>query len=157
MTANITYKVDPDNYIAWQRHLEWILDDQELWDVTNRSELEPKPTNPKAVTPAEQTAIDDWKRRDKKAKRGISLWISDEYLIYIDQVSTASELWTGLQRIFQSKAAIGTIHLHQEFFWTFTEDGANIEEHIWILQGIYLQLNARGHVISDDDLLLHSV
>ena len=112
MTANITYKVDPligDNYIAWQRHLKWILDDQDLWDVTNGSELEPKPTNPRAITPAKQTTIDDWKKRDKKAKREISLQISDECLVYIDQVSTASELWMGLQRIFQSKAAISTI------------------------------------------------
>ena len=86
------------------------------------------------------------------AKREISLRISDEYLVYIDQVSTASELWTGLQRISQSKVAIGMIHLCQIFFQMFVKDGANMEEHIQKLQGIYLQLNARGHVITDDDL-----
>ena len=96
-----------------------------------------KPTNPRAITPAKQTAIDDWKKRDKKAKREIPLRISEKYLVYIDQVSTASELWTGLQRIFQCKAAIGTIHLRREFFRMFAKDGANMEEHIRNFRDIY--------------------
>ena len=70
MITSSTYKVDllnSDNYIVWQRHLKWILDDQELWGVINGSELILILADPRAITPAEQMAIEDWKRKNKKA------------------------------------------------------------------------------------------
>ena len=128
----------------------WTI--QDLWDVTNGSEVGPKPVDPKAITAVERTAIDKWRNKDKEAKKEICLRVSDEYLVYIDQTTTAPELQAGLQAIFQSKVAIGMVNLHRAFFRTFAEDGANMEKHVQKLQGIYLQLNARGQLMSDGDL-----
>ena len=105
------------------------------------------------VSEGEKQAIADWRKKDKRAKKEICLRISDEYLVYIDQTMTVSELWTRLQSIFKSKAAVGVVNLHQEFFRTFTEDGANMEKHVHKLRGLYQQLNAQGQVISDADFL----
>ena len=49
VTSNNSYKVDPlngDNYITWNRRLEWILDDLDLWDITNGTEMMPEPVDP---------------------------------------------------------------------------------------------------------------
>ena len=48
--------------------------------------------DPRAITPTEQTASDEWRKKDRKAKSEIFLWISDKYLVYIDQTTTVSEL-----------------------------------------------------------------
>ena len=143
-TAN-TYKINPlsgDNYTAWWRCLKWILDDQELWEVTAGLETKLIPSKNNAITEGEKQAIADWRKKDKRVKKEICLRISDEYLVYIDQTMTVSELWTGLQSIFESKAAIGVVNLRREFFRTFTEDGTNMEEHVRKLHGLYQQLNA---------------
>ena len=113
-TNNNSYKVDPlngDNYITWSRCLEWILDDLELWEITNGTETMPEPVDPQAPTQAEQNIINEWKKKDKKARKEICLRISDAYLVYIDQNTTTPELWTRLQGIFQSKAANGIVNL----------------------------------------------
>ena len=43
----------------------------------------------------------------------------DEYLVYIDQITTTPELWAKLQAIFKSKVAVGIVNIRQEFFQTF--------------------------------------
>ena len=48
-------------------------------------ELEPQPIDPQLVTQVEKITINEWKKRDKKAKEEICLRISDEYLVYINQ------------------------------------------------------------------------
>ena len=67
---------------------------------------------------------------ERRAKREIGLCISNEYLIYIDETMTASELWTRLQGIFDLKATVGVINIWREFFQMFANDGPNMEEHI---------------------------
>ena len=151
-SVNNTYKVDPlngDNYTAWRRRLEWILDDQDLWALTNGLEMEPTPASEDKVTTEEGLAIARWKKKDKKARKEICLRISDEYLVYIDQTMTAPDIWTRLQGIFKSRAAIGVVNIRREFFRTFAEDGTNMEEHVCKLRGLHQQLNARGQEISD--------
>ena len=106
---NTSHKIDPlngDNYAAWQCCLKWILDDQDLWDITIGIEAEPTLTDPNNVTVAERQAIADWKRKDKKARKEICLHISDEHLIYIDQFMGSHTIWTRLQGIFESKGAV---------------------------------------------------
>ena len=128
------YKIDPlngENYITWHRWLEWILDDSDLWMVTNRSETEPVPVDARAPTQVERTAINEWKKKkDKRARKEICLRVSDEYLVYIDHNTTAAKLWTRLQGIFESRAAIGIVNIRQEFFWTIAVDGVNMDEHV---------------------------
>ena len=53
----------------WHRHLKWILDDLDMWVVTNGMEKELTPVDPHMVTKADQTVIDEWKKMDKKAKK----------------------------------------------------------------------------------------
>ena len=60
-------------------------------------------------------------------------------------------MWSRLQEIFQSKAATRIVNLCHEFFQTFAEDGANMEEHICKLHGLHQQLNARGQLITNED------
>ena len=129
-----------DNYVTWSRRLEWILDDLELWEIANGTETIPEPVDPRALTQAERNMINEWKKKDKKAQKEICLRISDEYLVYIDQNTTTPELWTRLQGIFQSKAAVGIVNLCWEFFRTFAKDGANMEEHVRKLRGLHQQL-----------------
>jgi Domain of unknown function (DUF4219) len=67
MMTTTTYKIDPlngDNYAAWHRRLEWILDNLDLWDVTTSRTAEPIRTDARNVTTAEQQEIDEWRKKD---------------------------------------------------------------------------------------------
>ena len=146
------YKIDPlnrDNYVVWHRRLEWILDDLDLWDVMISRETELLLANANKITMIKQREINDWRKRDKKAKKEICLRVADEQLVYINQTMTAFAVWTSPQVIFESKGAMGIINLQWDFFWTFAKDSANMEEHMWKLHRIQQELNAQGHYISN--------
>lgn len=64
---------------------------------------------------------------------------------------TGHEIWVRLQDIFESRGAVGVVNLRREFFRTFAEDGANMEEHIRKLRGLWQELSACGQSISDSD------
>ena len=154
-TNNTTPKIDPlngDNYTAWKRCLEWILDNLDLWPLVDGTEKEPEPVDVRNPTADEKRAVEEWRKRDKKTRKEICLRVSDKYLVYIDQTMTAREIWTRLQGIFESKAAVGIVNIRHEFFRTFAKDSTNIEEHVRKLRGLYLQLNARGQMVSGDNL-----
>jgi gag-polypeptide of LTR copia-type/Domain of unknown function (DUF4219) len=140
-----------DNYATWRRRLEWILDDLDLWDVTTGRTAERIPADVRNIAAAEQQSIDEWRKKDRKACKEICLRVADEQLVYINHTIGAASIWTTLQAIFESKGAVGIVNLRRDFFRTFAEDGANMEEHMRKLCGIQQELNARGHYISDDD------
>ena len=94
---------------------------------------------PQVVTQVESIMLAEWKKKDKKAQKDICLRISSEYLVYIDQSTTTPELWTRLKGIFESKVAIGIVNLHHEFFWAYSEDAINMEEHVCKLCRVYVR------------------
>ena len=85
-----------NNYATWHCHLEWILEDLNLCDITNSTEVEPEPVDPMNIMTAERQVIADWKKKDKKARKEICLCISDEYLVYVDQYMTSNAIWARL-------------------------------------------------------------
>ena len=94
-SSNNTYKIEPlngVNYVAWC--LEWILDNPDLWEINNGSEKEQVLADPWVATQAEEIAIAEWKKKDKKAWKEICLRISNEYLVYIDQSTTCHDTAT---------------------------------------------------------------
>ena len=112
--SNNTYKINPlngDNYVAWHWQLEWILDNLDLWDLIIGREMELLPVNADKITVIEQREINDWRKRDKKAKKEICLRVADEQLVYVNQTMSAFAVWTSLQAIFESKGTVGIINL----------------------------------------------
>ncbi|KAF8506344.1 hypothetical protein JB92DRAFT_2570550, partial [Gautieria morchelliformis] len=92
------YKVgllNGNNYATWRSRLELILDNQDLWNVTNGTKAEPEPVDPK---------------NDKKERKEICLCITNEHLVYIDQMMTGYAIWSRLQGIFESKGEIGIVN-----------------------------------------------
>ena len=87
-----------------------MLNDMDLWDVMISRETEPLPVNADKVTMAKQQESNDWRKKDKKAKKEICLRVVDE-LVYINQTMTAFAMWASLQVIFESKGAMGIINL----------------------------------------------
>ena len=69
---NTSHKIDPlngDNYATWRCRLEWILDDQDLWDITIGIEAEPTSMDPNNITAAERQAIANWKEKTRRREK----------------------------------------------------------------------------------------
>ena len=52
-------------------------------------EMEPLLANADKVTMTKQHEINDWRKKDKKAKKEICLRVADEQLVYINQTMSA--------------------------------------------------------------------
>ena len=67
--------------------------------------MELLPANADKVTTAEQWEINDWRKKDKKAKKEICLRVADEQLVYINQTMSAFAVWTSLQAFLNQKVS----------------------------------------------------
>ena len=90
------YRIEPltgANYRAWKLKLHWVLIEQDLWGHVTRNVVRPVPADVNAVTAAEQQSIDDWERKDQQAYAAICLRISDKYIVYTYNTTTAKKVW----------------------------------------------------------------
>ena len=98
------------NYSAWKLKLRWVLIEQDLWGHVTGNVARPVPADVNAVTAAEQQSIDDWERKDQQAYAAICLQISDEYIVYTHNMTTAQKVWDTLATIFKASGPIGIIN-----------------------------------------------
>ena len=139
------------NYSMWKLKLHWVLIKQELWGHVTRNMAWPVLADVNVVTAAEQQSIDDWEWRDQQAYVAICLRISDEYIVYTYNTTTATKVWDTLMTIFEANGLISIINTWQEFFHTFAQEGKNMKEHIRKLHGLQQMLHMMGELISDWD------
>ena len=65
-------------------------------------------------------------------------------------------MWDALTTIFEAHGPIGIINTQWEFFWTFAQEGENMEEHIRKLCGLQQSLHVMGELILDQDFLKYA-
>ena len=153
MTLNL-HQIEPltgANYSAWKLKLCWILIEQDLWCYVTGDVTRPVPVDTNSVTAVEWQQMAKWDWKDQQAYAAISLRISDDYIVYTYNTSTSKQVWDALTTLFEASILISIINTQHKFFWTFAQEGENMEEHIRKLHGLQQTLHAMGELISDRD------
>ncbi|KAJ3532326.1 hypothetical protein NM688_g7442 [Phlebia brevispora] len=154
------YRIEPlrgsDDYASWKVKMEDILTSLELWKYVDGTSK--KPVVPKemitAGTGAAKAELDEWVKKDRAALTAIRLRIANHLIVYVASADSSKTAWDTLKEMFQPKGAIGIILARRKFYRAECADGANIEEHIWMLRGYQEELNALGQKISDSDFVM---
>jgi ribosomal protein L12E/L44/L45/RPP1/RPP2 len=91
-----------DNWLAWKRKIMAILRDLDLESVLTDSGL-PHATVAASPTDAEKKAIDEWKKKDSRAKTRIELAVGDSEMSMIHLLGA---MWDQLKTSCRSARAI---------------------------------------------------
>ena len=84
------------NFSPWKERIVLLLEEVELWDIVNNTQL-----NPITVL-TDATLLDDFQKNNVKAKRIILDAIKDHVIPHIAGKSNAFEMWTSLTKLYQS-------------------------------------------------------
>jgi len=79
---------------------------------------------------------------DKSNESAIKIWndVDDSALVYIAGAKTSKEAWDTLKRMYKATSTISIIATCWKPFRIHYLEGADIEEHIHTLYGLYQQL-----------------
>ena len=83
-----------------------VLIKQDLWGHVTGNVVWPVPADVNMVTAAAQQSIDNWERKDQQAYAAICLQISDKYIIYTYNMTTAKKVWDTLMTIFEASCYV---------------------------------------------------
>ena len=91
LTSYTISKFDGTNYHLWKFKIQMVLEEKDLWDAL----VEDRPTT------IEEALV--WDRKDRKAKAVICLALSDAQLMNVRSATSAVEVWTKLEALYEGK------------------------------------------------------
>ncbi|XP_062557420.1 uncharacterized protein LOC134222293 [Armigeres subalbatus] len=94
-TAKITFsKLNQQNWTSWKQRMEWLLEKEDLWEVVN------------AFEPDSDEETDEWRKKDRKARANIGLFLEESQFKLVQQ--SAKAMWNALKESHE-KATMSTI------------------------------------------------
>jgi gag-polypeptide of LTR copia-type len=93
-----------DNYSQWKRSIKCELTLRELWEV-----IEPDPASG-------LTGATTMRKKEAKAQAFIMIHLEERYQATVDDMNSAKEMWTFLERLFKARLKDRAVDLRREFF-----------------------------------------
>jgi hypothetical protein len=133
-------KLDSTNYQTWRVKMSLLLEDDDLFTVVN--------SNPPEETKENKTDLITWAEKSRKAFIKISLCVSDDQLLHIEDLSTGKEAWDALKTKHETASLSNKLLFLRQFFQTEMEN-TDMAEHIYSVQQASRRLNRIGCAIRD--------
>src|SRR2546423_5454765 len=155
-------KLTESNYRSWSQVIESHLDDQGLWGVVTGTETKPSlsPTPPttstsgtessesataeQATATVDNTAMGEWLKKAKKARKIIISAITPSVMIYVEGRRDPSEMWKILEERYKPKTRVTLRQLQRQFNTIkMTDDDGNMEKHLQRVEPLEHQTEAQ--------------
>jgi hypothetical protein len=91
--------LDKSNYNTWKLRMQALLIQEDLWEYVSGISSKPEPGENNVNT----ANVQEWTRKDLRARSDIILSISSSELKQIKQCETSHAMWKRLEEIYQSK------------------------------------------------------
>src|SRR5579871_458585 len=174
-TDSSTYHIDKlteTNYRSWAQQLQWILDERDLWELVEGTEV--KPVLPQAATSTgegtstattttqeHQEAQSAWLRKAKKARSIIGSSISANTMVYVEGINDPAEMWRVLSERFNPITKTTLLQVIKQFMTIKMDEAVDtMEAHLQKVQRLKRRVEEQGEVISENiynTILLSSV
>ena len=132
-------KLDVDNYATWAVKMRFLLVTKGLWDaVRARGDGE-------GVVDAAD---------DAKALALIGLCVEDHHLPTVEDCETARQAWQALESVYRARSMALVLKLKRELSQLSKRPGEGITKYIARARSVRDQLQAAGHAVSAEDVVL---
>ena len=123
-------KFDGLNFHLWKFKMQVVLEDKDLWNIVNGTEVEPAG---QGVTVAEQ---DRFRKRARKALATIYLSLVDSQLLMVRSAAMAKEVWEKLEGHHKTKSLANKLFLHKRYLTTTMLENERMIDHVNKLRSI---------------------
>ena len=89
-------KLDDDNYDIWHRKIQYVLNEQEIWETLTHSLSTPEQGATEQHT-HDLAAFDSWRKIDRCARFTMLSSMHNDLIGDFEEYPTAQELWKSLK------------------------------------------------------------
>lgn len=135
MVGKTEVKIEPlgdDNYATWSIQVKFLLQHEELWDVT--------------------MAVEEDDVKDVKAKCLIGMHVKPQHLSTVDAADNASEAWNALENIFQQRSTARRLKLKRQLNSLKKLPSESISKYVARAKELRSDLRKIGEDVSEDSL-----
>jgi flavodoxin len=130
-------KLDTDNYAVWAYKMKLLLTIKDYWKAIEGVE-------------GEEVSVEE----DAKALALVGLCVEDHHLPTIEKCQTAKEAWDALKRVYSARSTALVLQLKKQLNSLRKEAVETVTRYGARARTIRDQLQAAGHTVSDDDVVL---
>lgn len=145
---NESIKLDGSNYINWKFKLQTLLEGQNTYSIVIGDEG--KPTVANGGTNA---TIQEWEKRELKAKVLLKLSVKDCIIPHIRDCKTANEIWTTLKDMYEIKNTSRTLFLRKKILSIKMEENESVSSFLSRIKEVKDKLSDIGQTVANDDLV----
>jgi len=147
---------------GWQAKMRDILEELDLWDYVTGEAKAPTLPAPntgeddaayKTRIAAEITKLNEWKKKDGRAKRAMRLRINGTLLLHFVNVETSYKLWFSISEYFRPTTLMGPVLLKRKLATLKLQDGDDMQKHLDAIDELVIDLSVLEHPIDDTELV----
>ena len=107
---NEANKLDGSNFINWKFKMQTFMESYGVQNIAKGTELKPH-----AAAGATATQIQDWEKRENKAKVLLRMSVKDSIIPHIREATTFAETWTTLKALYETSNTNRIMFLKTKF------------------------------------------
>jgi len=148
-TSSVTTKIekfDGIDFQQWMYKLDLLLQEEELTEVVFEA---PPPQG------AQQHTINEWKKKDLKARSIISRALANSQITRIQTATTAREVIERLKEDYEPKGLASAFFLSKKLHTIRMEEGDSMTDHLNTIMELVQRLAGAGERLTDNQVMIH--
>ena len=152
-------KLNSSNWQSWKFKMQMVLEEKDLWDIVDGSEGQPEPEGDledlsRQSLVAYQKQVQQWEKKDRKARATIILGVEDSQLGHVKGAETAGDTWEKLCAVYENRGLANRLFLRRKFFTATWEHGESMLQVVNRIKEMAEQLAAIGAPVSEEDTVM---
>jgi hypothetical protein len=145
---NKANKLDGSNFINWKFKMQILMEGYGVWTITKGGEE--KSDAAIGVTIAQ---IQDWEKRENKAKVLLRMSIKDSIIPHIREATTFVEIWTWLKALYETRTTNRIVFLKTKFLGIKMDGNESVSSFLGRIKEVKDKLGNIGQTVSSTDLV----
>ena len=143
---NEANKLDGSNFINWKFKMQMLMEGYGVWNIAKGTELKPD-----AAEGATAAQIQDWEKRENKAKVLLCMFVKDNIIPHIREATTFAATWTVLKALYETSNTI--LFLKTKLIGIKMDGNESISSFLGRIKEVKDKLVNIGETVSNTDLV----
>jgi hypothetical protein len=145
---NEANKLDGLNFINWKFKMQTLMEGYGVWNIAKGTEVKPD-----AAAGATTTQIQDWEKRENKAKVLLHMSVKDSIIPHIREANTSAETWTTLKELYETSNTNHILFLKTKLLGIKMDGNESVSSFLGRIKEVKDKLVNIGEIVSNTDLV----
>ena len=158
---NEANKLDGSNFINWKFKMQTLMEGYGVWNIANGTELKPVAAAgataaggaTTVVGGATAAQIQDWEKRENKAKVLLRMSVKDSIIPHIRDATTSAATWTTLKALYETSNTNRILFLKTKLLGIKMDGNESVSSFLGRIKEVKDKLVNIGETISNIDLV----